>query len=50
MSYATLNAEPLGEIEEGHSTKASRGRGADALKTPRQDVYNTQRRGPTRGV
>jgi hypothetical protein len=46
----TLNAEPLGAIEESRSRKASRGRGADVLKTPRQDVCSTQRRGPARGV
>ncbi|MGB9705413.1 MAG: hypothetical protein ACPL3C_08175 [Pyrobaculum sp.] len=49
MSYATLNADPLGEIKESRSRNASRGRGADALKTPRQDVYSTQQRGPARG-
>jgi hypothetical protein len=49
MSYATLNVEPLGAIEESRSRNASRGRGADALKAPRQDVCSTQRRGPERG-
>ncbi|MCU7787389.1 hypothetical protein ODS41_05585 [Pyrobaculum sp. 3827-6] len=31
MSYATLNAEPMGAIEESRSRKASRGRGAEVL-------------------